>query len=150
MFLSPHGVPCFCEDPPFFRCALLTFQTDSWIPLYTSGPMAVFPVGHQNTWKNSSRPPPHGWAAISLVGVPGPKGVRAEIGSLQACSPCTGKCESGEPLRPGASPLLPEEPLHSLALVLASTVGGEWHGPGPAVRVFRLEPLPLAGTQWEP
>lgn len=46
--------------------------------------------------------------------------------------------------------MLPEEPLHSLALVLASMVGGEWHGPGPAVRVFRLEPLPLAGTQWEP
>ena len=55
----------------------------------------------------------------------------------EACSPCTGKCETGGPLHPGASPSLPEEAPHSLVLALASTAGGEWHGPGQAVRGCR-------------
>ena len=40
MFLSPHGFPSFPEDPPFFRCALLAFQTNSCI-----SPLLLWPHG---------------------------------------------------------------------------------------------------------
>ena len=142
VFLSPHGFLSFPSLPfPSFP-SRLSLDARCWlfrlIPGFPFTPLAsaVFSVEPQDVEEqlqaSTTQTGCHLWLESRAPKELGPRSDRHE-----ACSPRTGKCETGGPLHPGASPSLPEEAPHSLVLALASTAGGEWHGPGQAVRGCR-------------
>lgn len=119
------------------------------IPGFPFTPLAsaVFSVGPQDVEEqlqaSTTQTGCHLWLESRAPKELGPRSDRHE-----ACSPCTGKCETGGPLHPGASPSLRRKPCTRWSSRWPPRRAGS--GTVLAKLSGAAGPLLLAGTQWGP
>ena len=108
VFLSPHRLPCFCEDPPFFRCGKefpLHCLHFSIIPgfAFHLWPRCHHSCGRWEHEKEQRSGPQSNGLAVSVVESYAPKESGLRLDCCQACSPCTEKSEPGGQPHPGVT-----------------------------------------------